>query len=169
MNKFALWLMPAGSVNKTLAQLISNISKQFNAPVFEPHVTLLGGLKSIHNPLKNKAENLVSELSKFNVYLTEPEFSDSYFQCLYYKVKATRQIISVYETAFGIFCPAKKMGSFFPHLSLLYGNISQDKKQEILKNFKSNQFVFNVQSIYLVSIDGDPEDWKIVKEYAFGS
>jgi 2'-5' RNA ligase len=169
MNKFVLWLIPAGSVNKTLSQLISNISKPFNAPVFEPHVTLLGRLKGLQNPLEKKAEKLVSELSEFTVYLTEPDFRDSYYQCLYYKVKATRQLISVYETAFEIFCPAKKIEPFFPHLSLLYGNITQNEKQEISKNFKSNLFKFNVQSIYLVSIDGDSEDWKIVKEFVFKS
>ena len=40
-----LWLMPTGESYKRFSNLIKKLAKQYNAPVFEPHITLLGDFK----------------------------------------------------------------------------------------------------------------------------
>ena len=39
----AFWLMPAREERDYFASLIADLARRFDAPVFEPHVTLFGG------------------------------------------------------------------------------------------------------------------------------
>ncbi len=53
-----------------------------------------------------------------------------------------------------------------PHLSLMYGNFSPQIKENILLEIgKEIHLSFDVSSIHLVSINGEPKDWCIVEEF----
>ena len=169
MHKFVVWLMPSGSIYSTLARLISETGTQFDTPVFEPHVTLLGGLRGQQKDLELKAERLAGALSPFDIYLTDPCFGNSYFQSLYYKVQNTGALTAAYRKAFAVFYPDKKGTPFFPHLSLLYGHIPEQEKVNLVKKLKPNQFKFKATGLFLVCIDGKPHEWKVMKAYRFTS
>lgn len=40
---YSIWLIPDGEVYKTVSSIIQNIAKEYGGPLFEPHITLLGG------------------------------------------------------------------------------------------------------------------------------
>ena len=44
MPSYHLWLMPFGEAYPLLAATIAELSRRHGAPIFEPHVTLLGDL-----------------------------------------------------------------------------------------------------------------------------
>ena len=41
MTTYSIWLMPSGDVYVLLARVIADLGRTYNAPLFEPHVTLL--------------------------------------------------------------------------------------------------------------------------------
>ena len=43
-SSYSLWLIPAGEVRQQLAKTIFDLSREYAAPAFEPHVTLAGGI-----------------------------------------------------------------------------------------------------------------------------
>ena len=45
MTRFHLWLMPTGGTCERLAAIIRHLSQKHGGPLFEPHVTLLGGME----------------------------------------------------------------------------------------------------------------------------
>ena len=42
-NKFAFWLSPERHAREAFDAIIHQLAKQFDAPVFDAHVTLFGG------------------------------------------------------------------------------------------------------------------------------
>ena len=57
---------------------------------------------------------------------------------------------------------------YMPHLSLMYGNVSTDKKKKIISEINREfNLSFEVKSIHLVSTDGEPEEWYRIKEFPF--
>src|SRR5262245_25437914 len=44
-ERCSLWLVPAGAPARRLAALIDRLARRCGSPRFEPHVTLLGGLR----------------------------------------------------------------------------------------------------------------------------
>ena len=52
-------------------------------------------------------------------------------------------------------------------MSLMYGDFSSDTKAEIVKDIgKDFNLSFDVSSIHLFSTDGEPKEWKRVKEFS---
>jgi len=45
MSRYHLWLMPSGALYDLLADTITEISRTYQAPRFDPHVTLLSSLR----------------------------------------------------------------------------------------------------------------------------
>lgn len=56
---YSLWLMPTGEAYGKFSNLIKRLAKEYNAPVFEPHVTLIGDLMGSENGVLKKVEQLV--------------------------------------------------------------------------------------------------------------
>jgi hypothetical protein len=63
-NSYSLWLsVPAGSqVGRQLRQEIATQAKAHSAPLFEPHVTLLGGIEGDAESIITKAQELAARI-----------------------------------------------------------------------------------------------------------
>ena len=65
--KYSIWAIPPDPINSKLRDIIRNLSNDFNGPIFEPHMTILGnieldlqqitGLFAAFSPLKSVSEN----------------------------------------------------------------------------------------------------------------
>jgi 2'-5' RNA ligase len=162
---YSLWLMPSEDVYNRLAELISQLSKKYSTPNFEPHATLIGKIIASQDDIINKTLQLATIVKPFTILLTKTQYLDEYFKFVFIKVEETDDLMKVNLEARKIF---KREGDpeYMPHLSLIYGNFSSETKQKIIK-FVGKEFNlnFDVRSIHLVSTNGEPEDWYKVKEF----
>ena len=56
MPSYHLWLMPFGEAYPLLAATIAELSRRHGAPIFEPHVTLLGDLPGSEEEIVPKVQ-----------------------------------------------------------------------------------------------------------------
>lgn len=82
-----LWLKPTGSAYQRFSGLIKKLAAEYQAPVFEPHVTLLGEIMLPAEECLQKAKELVSEEKSFIINLTEIGCQDVYFRALFIYAK----------------------------------------------------------------------------------
>lgn len=62
-DSYSLWLkLPAGPVYKKLEQEIAAQAKEHSSPLFEPHVTLLGGIEGDKDKVLESAKGLAEML-----------------------------------------------------------------------------------------------------------
>ena len=164
---FALWLMPSGTAHARLAQLITALAREWSGHRFDPHVTLLGGITGETAKIVGQCEQLAASLRPFEIHLTEPGALDDYYRCLFLRVAHSPALIKTNAQARDIFHhhvdPA-----YLPHVSLLYGNHSVEVKRRIIAlRVREIDLSFSVESLFLIDLAGEPQEWTIVRNFPF--
>jgi len=159
---YSLWLMPTGEVRQRLAGTILDLSREYATPVFEPHVTLVGGIVGPAREVVSKMKDLARRIPPFTARLTVVDGLDEYFRCLFVRLAATHPIMRANKAAREVFALTKQP-AFMPHLSLLYGNLPLSVKEGIIASL-SRQFEleFKVNSLHLYLIKSEPAAWRHV-------
>lgn len=159
VNTYHLWLTPTGQAYDILLKTITALSKAYHAPIFDPHVTLLGSLPGTEETISTRCLELGGSLAPFNVLLAEPGYGDQYFQCVFLKTQETPALMHAHELARKLFI--KESSPYMPHLSLLYGHYSLELKNNITSTLsQSLRLSFTVDMIHLIrSRSEHPIDW----------
>jgi 2'-5' RNA ligase len=152
--------MPTGEVCQRLAGTILDLSREYAAPAFEPHVTLASGIVGPAREAASKMADLARRIPPFTVRLTAVDGLDEYFRCLFVKVATTHPIMTANKAAREVFS-LYKQPAFMPHLSLLYGHLPSSVKERIIA-FLGRQFEleFKARSLHLYLTKSEPGAWR---------
>jgi hypothetical protein len=170
MLSYHLWVMPSGTSHDVLARTIVELSEQYQAPRFAPHVTLLGHLPGSEAEILARGMTLAQRLSPYEISLTVPGMTEHYFQCLFLHVEHTVAVQEAHSQAVSIFSPMDT-APYNPHLSLMYGTFPADLKQQIVKALPSGLALhFTVDRLQVIRAGSeDPRDWTVIRTIRFGS
>lgn len=163
---YSIWLIPQDDTFKKLSKLINGLSGKYSSPIFDPHVTLIGGIIGSQDEVIRKTRKLASKVNFYTIELNKVGFLDSYLKSLFLKAKPDKEVLKANRWAKKIF-NMKNSEKYLPHLSLMYGDFSENIKKEIIKNYLTDNFKLNfvVDKIHLYQTDGEVEDWKKVAEF----
>lgn len=165
-DTFSVWLKPYGDIAFKLQQRIKNLSKEYNSPVFEPHVTLIGGLERGETEMIQLSDTLAGCLEPFELVLTKAGYLDTFYQSLFVHIQENDQLLHARKIAERLF--NYNEDSYMPHLSILYGDFTRNEKERIL-NVMGREFHirFPVHSLLLVKTSGKPDQWKKIHSADF--
>lgn len=166
---YSLWLEPMGDTAYKLQQRIKELSKKYDTPIFSPHVTLLGGLTASKTELVPLTDTLASSVKPFDLKLTKAGYLNTYYQSLFIYVEQNEGLTYLHNNACRLFdCPEEYENKYMPHLSLLYGDLSQQQKEKILNNIGREFYIrFTAKKVVLMDTDGKPEQWKKIHTAMF--
>lgn len=82
---YSIWLEPATNDAKYLSKLVRQLGKKYNAPVFAPHITLHGGVRTYKQAIM--ATKVCSGLSKMRVYATGTNHSNYLWKTFFIEIK----------------------------------------------------------------------------------
>lgn len=167
LSTYSLWLQPSGDIAYRLQERINKMSKKYKTPAFAPHVTLLGGLSVSETELIPLTNTLASSLYPFELILTKVGYHNQFYQSLFVHVKKSKSLNEARNRACRLF-DLHDADGYLPHLSLLYGDLPQKKKERII-NIMGREFYirFSVNSIVLMQTEGTPEQWKRIHTAVF--
>jgi hypothetical protein len=165
---YALWIIPGDEeVYARTSGYIARLSSLYGLPRFEPHVTVLGGIPS---PEPAGLRELAGSLAPFQVRLTsEVEYLNEYFRCLFIRAYKTDGLMETFSKASALF--GQETGSYFPHLSLAYGDLPVWKKHEMIAELGPlPQIEFEARHITLVraSTEAPVSSWEVVERFSLG-
>lgn len=133
-KNFVFWLSPERHAREAFDAIIHQLAKQFDAPVFDPHVTLFGGEMD-----DAAARALFRELARtrapVELEVAGVEWSAEYTKTLYVQFRASAQARALSEavrTAMG----GGSDYHFNPHLSLLYQHLPDEMKREAARGIQ---------------------------------
>ncbi len=164
MNKYSIWLEPESEIKSELHQLIKSVANRFGTFPFLPHVTLLGGLKDIdEKELIIQTESLIQTQNEL-ILKTDGHQGEAYFfRSYYFNIKETDELNQIHSLfKYHFFGNGNKHPEYCPHLSVLYSNIKEDKKIEII-NSENLEIRFPVVSIWNTTMLH--KDWYCVKRF----
>lgn len=120
------WLIPAEPQKSHLAALIAELATKYDAPMFEPHVTLYSG-----DADEQSARELVHEIAqhhrRIELAIRAVEHSEKLTKTLFVQFEnrpEAQQLSDAFRAAAG----SAKGYEFDPHLSLMYADVRSETK-----------------------------------------
>lgn len=154
----SIWLLLPLEIKQQLSFVINGLSGSYEAPSFEPHITLLGSLPKTPAVLK-KAQELFEVLPPVRIQLKGLGCSQKWSKCLFIEVEATQELSEAHEMA-KRYVEDKRVRTYQPHISLLYGRYSQKVKNQIMETLDGwVGTAFIAHSAAVVSTEGAPQNW----------
>jgi 2'-5' RNA ligase len=162
MKTYDIFLLPTETQYNKYNTIISTYSKLYKTPSF-PHVTLLNLVESEEIELVTKVENIVKQYNEFEVEVFGMNFANTVSQCVFAQLKMTTQLLNLY-TELVRTLNYSNPSPFFPHMSLIYGDLSSDKKSKTAQKISiDSSLILDKLVIYQ---DGPaPTDWRKVAEF----
>ncbi|KAK0531853.1 hypothetical protein OC835_003535 [Tilletia horrida] len=172
----ALWLVPARPQLPTIQAVQSELRRLHpSTPRFEPHVTLLAGFDpAVHGDAARIWEVTRAEVGKWratrkrgemkgalDVKLADVTTRNMFFQCILASLHKDADLMALNSALRTAFDLITSQPPYFPHLSLLYGDLTptqiQDTIQTLLDRGIFERHAGDSEGVVLVG-DGKEED-----------
>jgi hypothetical protein len=161
MTGYSIWITASGKNQKILEKLVSELAKDYGGPLFEPHMTLLGPINQSKKEVIKKTKKLAKTHASFELEIGEIDYSTTYFQCVFARVKTNQHLIELRMKAQEIF----NIDSFFmPHISLFYGNVESHIRARITRKIKLPKIKFVADKLIVTPATDDPSTWEHLAE-----
>jgi hypothetical protein len=161
LDEYAIWLEFSKEGRDRLSTIITQLAKKFGTAVFEPHLTMLGGIPiTIQGAAIKMKELYVAATLPLILSLEAIEVGETFYQALYITCEPTKELIRTsteVQKTFGI------TKQFQPHISLLYGDVSLEAREGIKKELKNEEGLFAALSAERISLwhaKGTADHWK---------
>ncbi len=158
-NSYTYWVLPEPSTQKILETEVSKLAGAHAGPNFRPHMTLLGSFEAEEAEVLAQAEVVVEKLRGLMLSFGAVEFSTTYFQNVFVRIRTTAQLMDAFIFSRDLFRidPDKV---FMPHMSLLYGNHSMSEREEISRTVIFPTDPFKADLLVVTPSTPNPADWK---------
>ena len=162
----AYWLMPAKPARKFFQGLIEELARRYDAPVFEPHVTVHVGKD--HADAAEKALSRASrECQRINLNELGIDHSDEFIKTLFARFAPDRKLQRV-NAIIRAAAQDPVRYQLNPHLSLLYKSIPVAARRALADSITVpfSKVTFDglraVRCILPTESRGDVEAWRLV-------
>lgn len=165
---YTYWILLEKSLQSTLQSAVDQLAIRYGTPPFEPHLTFLGGFTDDQSLAISKAPEIASLLRGMRMTVGSVEYSTTYFQNVFVRVKPSIQLMEGYMRARAVVgLPGESL--FMPHISLLYGNLSM-REREQASEFVVSTFCeiknasFLASKLIVTPFTQDPAGWEHLVE-----
>jgi 2'-5' RNA ligase len=169
----AHWLIPAEPAHRFFQDLINDLARRYDAPVFEPHVTIYVGANTT-DAVNTTLSKAARDCKRIMLQALEVSHSDEFIKTLFVEFGLNtklRQLNQVIRSA------AQDSSDYDlkPHLSLLYKRMSVQTRRQLARSIEVpfSQVVFDslkaVRCISPTESRADVEAWHVMAEKPLGS
>jgi 2'-5' RNA ligase len=162
----AYWLIPAEPARSFFRGLIEDLARRYDAPVFEPHVTVYVGVNQVDAAEKALSE-AARECQSINLKTLEIDHSGEFIKTLFVQFALSTELRQLHA----IIRNAAQDSSHYelkPHLSLLYKKMPAVARRELADSIKApfSEVTFDaltaVRCISPTQNRADVEPWQVM-------
>lgn len=155
--KYSIWVIPPEPVTNTLTDIVKKLAHDFDGPIFEPHMTILGNI-DLELPRIIEVIKPVSEsLTQLELSFGPVSFSTTYFQNVLIRINSTTKLMQLnmdLKQALNV-----NNDVFMPHISLLYGNHDMDLREKATQSVSGIDTAFAVNELVITPSTPSPSEW----------
>lgn len=126
---YSVWAIPPDEVGARLKKLMDGLRAEFGGPQFEPHITVVGAISLTPDDALAKFRSACDGVRAYNVSVDRVATGTFFYQCVYLLVHPTAEVVVASSHCTGRF-GYKNSTPYMPHLSLLYGDLTEDEKKK---------------------------------------
>ena len=158
---YSIWLIPKTNDKITLSRIINKFSDYYNTPKFEPHITILGGFLAKETESIKNLKFLSKKIPPFEIQFGKVSYMNEYFRSIFIEVMLSDKLKELRILTCNYFGFIND--SYYPHLSLVYGDIVVPDKLKMIKCLgPSPNFIF-IDKLFLVQNNETDYKWKIIE------
>jgi len=168
-SEYSLWLA-ADEETAAYRQLQATIADladgQADAPVFEPHITVVGGISGERDSLRDTLETLGSHRAPIEVAFASVRWSTTRHQCVFLLAEPTLELFELHTSARDAVDASKD--AYHPHLSLLYSDIDLKRRRAVAQSIDSASLPSRItcRTLTLVETTGSEPEWETIASVA---
>ena len=164
----AHWLIPAKPAHGFFQDLINDLARRYDAPVFEPHVTIYVGADST-DAVDTTLSKAARDCEPIVLQALEVSHSNEFIKTLFVEFGLNSKLRQLNQ----VICSAAQIPSDYdlkPHLSLLYKRMSVQERRSLARSIEmpSSQVLFDslkaVRCISPTQSRADVEAWRVMSE-----
>ena len=160
--RYSLWLMPDAEHHRQFADVIARLAERFKTPVFEPHVTLLGGLLGEERAIVSRISEIVRTMRPVEIRTAALHSQDDYFRQLFAQVEKSRPLMET-RARVKVLAGGRRERPYSPHLSLMYGSVPYQERESLMMEMGGELVTeFETKILHVVDTAGPPERWRRV-------
>lgn len=168
LDIYSVWLVPdrGSEAYQQLKETIEEYAQlDEDAPEFEPHITVVGGIQGIESVLEEGVQSLAEGQAVFDVKFTRTQCSTTRHQCVFLLVEPTAEVLSLHQESVEVFDVDD--GMYVPHLSLIYSDMDVEERLDLAELIDMSAFPSTVQvgELVLVKTTGPVSKWETVARY----
>lgn len=143
----SVWLVPVKRDKEYLGKIIKDLGGKYDAPVFVPHLTLIGDITINYDELKTAVDEIFKNVKPFKIKKTRINQSEKFFKTVFIEFELDNNLINLFN-AISKQTDKRDLSTFKPHLSLIYKTMSEAERKKIM-NKLSIKDEFTIGSVYV--------------------
>ncbi|MCV0413050.1 hydrolase [Nitrosarchaeum sp.] len=159
----AIWFTFSKNDRESLKNIIDELSEKYQAPKFEPHITVYGLTDIEIDKIDKIAKEVILNQNSFFVKKSEILQTEEIWKTVFIELKSNEQMELIHKN-FKKYCDNVSKYEFKPHISLIYKILSIEEKIKIINKLDIKN-EFQVNKLAIQKFSPDIKKWKIVKEY----
>ena len=161
----SIWLIPAREDAQYIQVIIDNLSINYQAPVFSPHCTLYSPIDLPKAELKKILERSAKNMKSFYVKNIMISHTEDLWKTIFIKLLRSSELQQLQQEVISQF-QVEQPYKFSPHISLLYKEIPDKIKEDIIRNLQVKNS-FKMDKIAAVQTGPNVDNWEKVVEIPF--
>ncbi len=169
----AYWLIPGELAHRFFQRLIKDLARRYDAPFFEPHLTIYVGANDA-NAAEKALSKAAGEWQTIDLKALGINHSDEFIKTLFVQFAMNRKLRQLHQT---IRNAAQDLSGYElnPHLSLLYKNMPATARRELANSIKVpfSEVIFDslkvVRCISPTQSGAEVEAWHVVAAKSLGA
>lgn len=157
--------MPADPAKTAFSAVIAELSQRFDAPIFEPHITIFG---TVHGASLQPEDWLeltraaVAGIEPFTVRAVGIGHSDDRFKCVYVELDESRELREIHDRL------RSRLPDEYvlkPHLSLIYKALPTPVRQQLCHELQALELPTRWLSDSVAVVAPGTSGWSRVEEW----
>ena len=161
----SIWLIPAPADAQYLQGIIYNLAATYQAPVFNTHCTLYSPTDLPALEIKKILEQSANNMESFYVKKATISHTENIWKTIFIELLKSPELEQLQQAVISQF-PNGQPYEFLPHISLLYKEMSDKKKEDIIRNLQVKNS-FKMDKIAAVRTGPNVDNWATVVEIPF--
>jgi 2'-5' RNA ligase len=160
---YSLWLVP-GADTTARRQLQATITElaagHEDAPVFEPHITVFGGIDEERTVLEETTQTFAAGTDPLELSFEGVSWSTTRHQCIFLVVEPTLELVKLHRSAREEFDEPNT--AYHPHLSLIYSEMDLEDRRDVAQSIDTMALPSGItcHRLELVDTIGPESEWE---------
>jgi 2'-5' RNA ligase len=165
---YSIWLVSdrESRAYRALDELIGDHARSYpDAPDFEPHITLLGGIEADEGRVVERTRDLARDCDPFELDFSDVSCSTTTHQCVFLLVTPSAELLRLRRSASESFGRDERM--YVPHLSLVYSGMNIEDRVRLVRSIDTASLPDGVRidTVEVVDTGGPVPEWRTVSTH----